>query len=69
SRSRINDLKKTAAEILKANVPEVLLAKTGMDVVKDIVNQRVTLAHLQLSELNAFVEKNEEDTRRFCHDI
>ncbi|ECD5690869.1 GTP-binding protein [Salmonella enterica subsp. enterica serovar Give] len=69
SRSRINDLKKTAAEILKANVPEVLLAKTGMDVVKNIVNQRVTLAHLQLSELNAFVEKNEEDTRRFCHDI
>lgn len=69
SRSRINDLKKTAAEILKGNVPEVLLAKTGMDVVKDIVNQRVTQAHLQLSELNAFVEKNEEDTRRFCHDI
>jgi tRNA U34 5-carboxymethylaminomethyl modifying GTPase MnmE/TrmE len=69
SRSRINDLKKTAAEILKANVPEVLLAKTGMDVVKDIVNQRVTQAHSQLSELNAFVEKNEEDTRRFCHDI
>lgn len=69
SRSRINDLKKTAAEILKANVPEVLLAKTGMDVVKDIVNQRVTLAHLQLSELNAFVEKNEEDISNLVHTL
>lgn len=69
SRSRINDLKNTAAEILKANVPEVLLAKTGMDVVKDIVNKRVTQASLQLNELNTFVEKNEEDTRRFRNDI
>ena len=69
SRSRINDLKNTAAEILKANVPEVLLAKTGMDVVKDIVSKRVTQASLQLNELNTFVEKNEEDTRRFRNDI
>lgn len=69
SRSRINDLKKTAAEILKASVPEVLLAKTGMDVVKDIVSKRVTQASLQLNELNTFVEKNEEDMRRFRNDI
>lgn len=69
SRSRINDLKNTAAEILKANVPEVLLAKTGMDVVKDIVSKRVTQASLQLNELNTFVEKNEEDMRRFRNDI
>lgn len=69
SRSRINDLKNTAAELLKTNVPEVLLAKTGMDVVKDIVNQRVTQARLQLNELNTFVEKNDEDTSRFRKDI
>ncbi|WP_182057632.1 LeoA/HP0731 family dynamin-like GTPase [Pantoea sp. ME81] len=69
SRSRINDLKNTAAKVLQANVPEVLLAKTGMDVVKDIVNQRVTQARLQLNELNAFVEKNDEDTSRFRKDI
>ncbi|EMO4162474.1 LeoA/HP0731 family dynamin-like GTPase [Morganella morganii] len=69
SRSRINDLKNTAADILKANVPEVLLAKTGMDVVKDIVNQRVLQARLQLNELNTFVEKNDEDAIRFSKDI
>ncbi|HAS8352048.1 TPA: GTP-binding protein [Vibrio vulnificus] len=69
SRSRINDLKNTAADILKANVPEVLLAKTGMDVVKDIVNQRVLQARLQLNELNTFVEKNDEDASRFSKDI
>lgn len=69
SRSRINDLKNIAAKVLQANVPEVLLAKTGMDVVKDIVNQRVTQARLQLEELNTFVEKNDEDTSRFRIDI
>ncbi|POU04042.1 GTP-binding protein [Escherichia sp. ESNIH1] len=69
SRSRINDLKNAAADILKTNVPEVLLAKTGMDVVKDIVNQRVTQAQQQLSELNTFVEKNDEDALRFRADI
>lgn len=69
SRSRINDLKNATSNILKTNLPEVLLAKTGMDVVKDIVNQRVELARHQLNELNNFVEKNDEDTLRFRSDI
>ena len=69
SRSRINDLKTVAAEILKTNVPEVLLAKTGMDVVKDIVTQRITSAQLHLSKLSTFVAKNDEDTSRFTCDI
>lgn len=69
SRSRINDLKTIAAEILKTNVPEVLLAKTGMDVVKDIVTQRITSAQLHLSKLSTFVAKNDEDTSRFTSDI
>ncbi|WP_329799144.1 LeoA/HP0731 family dynamin-like GTPase, partial [Escherichia coli] len=69
SRSRINDLKNAATEILKTNVPEVLLVKTGMDVVKDIVIQRVTLASRHLDELNTFVEKNDEDMHRFSNDI
>lgn len=69
SRSRINNLKEMASDILKVNIPEVLLAKTGMDVVKDIVNQRVTQARQQLDELNIFVEKNDEDTSRFKSDL
>ncbi|EKR2566295.1 dynamin family protein [Escherichia coli] len=69
SRSRINDLKNAATEILKTNVPEVLLVKTGMDVVKDIVIQRVTQASRHLDELNTFVEKNDEDMHRFSNDI
>ncbi|MGL5600290.1 MAG: LeoA/HP0731 family dynamin-like GTPase [Silvania sp.] len=69
SRSRINDLKNAAGEILKTNIPEVLLAKTGMDVVTDIVSQRVMQARQQLNELSTFVEKNDEDTLRFRSDI
>lgn len=40
-----------------------------MDVVKDIVNQRVLQSRLQLNELNTFVEKNDEDASRFSKDI
>lgn len=69
SRSRINNLKNVAADILKANIAEVLRAKTGIDVVQDIVNQRVMQARNHLNELNTFVEKNDEDTLRFRGDI
>jgi hypothetical protein len=54
---------------MKSNVPELLLAKTGMDVVKDIVEQRVTLAKQQLNELNVFVKENDEATSRLRQDI
>lgn len=47
----------------------MLLAKTGMDVVKDIVTQRITSAQLHLSKLSTFVAKNDEDTSRFTSDI
>ncbi|AEX21548.1 LeoA/HP0731 family dynamin-like GTPase [Vibrio sp. EJY3] len=69
SRSRINDLKQVAGNIIKINVPEVLMAKTGMDVVKDIANQRVSLAKEQLAQLNTFVEENDETTSRLRRDI
>ncbi len=37
SRSRINDLTALTSRILQSNVPEVLIAKTGLDVVRDLV--------------------------------
>lgn len=69
SRSRINDLKQVTGDIIKTNVPEVLMAKTGMDVVKDIASQRVSLAKEQLAQLSTFVEENEEATSRLRRDI
>jgi GTPase SAR1 family protein len=69
SRSRINDLKAVTGQILRANVPEVLIAKTGLDVVRDLVGQRVAYAEGQLVELEVFAKQNEQESARIKDDI
>ncbi|MGU1685889.1 LeoA/HP0731 family dynamin-like GTPase [Pseudomonas aeruginosa] len=69
SRSRINDLKAVTGQILKTNVPEVLIAKTGLDVVRDLVGQRVAYAEGQLMELDVFAKQNEQESARIRDDI
>lgn len=58
SRSRINDLKAMAGRILQANVPEVLMAKTGLDVVRDVVGKKLALAQAQLNSLASYEQQN-----------
>lgn len=69
SRSRINDLKAVTGQILKTNVPEVLIAKTGLDVVRDLVGQRVAYAEGQLMELEVFAKQSEQESARIRDDI
>ncbi|EPJ2923411.1 LeoA/HP0731 family dynamin-like GTPase [Pseudomonas aeruginosa] len=69
SRSRINDLKSMTGQILQANVSEVLIAKTGLDVVRDIVGQRVAFAKEHLHGLELFAQQHAEESRRFEQDI
>lgn len=69
SRSRINDLKAMTTRILQDNVPAVLIAKTGMDVVRDVVGQHVVRAEEQLGRLSAFAQQNEEESLRINQDI
>ncbi|MCX4048338.1 LeoA/HP0731 family dynamin-like GTPase [Aeromonas caviae] len=69
SRSRINELKNMTGRILQANVPEVLIAKTGLDVVRDIVRQRVASAKENLHSLELFAQQNSEESKRFEQDI
>jgi len=69
SRSRINDLKAMTTRILQDNVPAVLMAKTGMDVVRDVVGQHVARAEEQLGRLNAFAQQNAEESERIKQDI
>lgn len=69
SRSRINDLKSMIGQILQANVSEVLIAKTGLDVVRDIVGQRVAFAKEHLQGLELFAQQHAEESRRFEQDI
>ena len=69
SRSRINDLKTMAGRILQANVPEVLMAKTGLDVVRDVVDKKLALAQAQLNSLASYEQQNREESTRIQEDI
>ncbi|MGA4323996.1 LeoA/HP0731 family dynamin-like GTPase [Ectopseudomonas hydrolytica] len=69
SRSRINDLKAMTTQVLRHNVPAVLIAKTGMDVVRDVAGQHVARAEEQLERLKAFAEQNAEESARITQDI
>lgn len=69
SRSRINDLKAMTSQILKANLPAVLIAKTGLDVVRDLTQQKLAVARGQLAALELFEEQNREESARIQQDI
>lgn len=69
SRSRINDLKATTTRVLQANVHKVLIAKTGLDVVRDVVGQKLAFAQAQLNELKSYEQQNQEESTRIQEDI
>lgn len=69
SRSRINDLKVMTTQVLRQNVPAVLIAKTGLDVVRDVVSQHVVRTEEQLERLKVFAEQNAEESIRISQDI
>jgi GTPase Era involved in 16S rRNA processing len=69
SRSRINELKAMTTKVLRENVPAVLIAKTGLDVVRDVVGQHVVRAEEQLAQLKMFAEQNAEESTRISQDI
>lgn len=69
SRSRINDLKAMTSGVLQANVPAVLIAKTGLDVVCDIVGKKLALAKEQLNNMESYEQQNREESTRIQQDI
>lgn len=69
SRSRIGDLKIATNKILTKNVPAVLIAKTGIDVVREVVAKKVNAADFQLLELESYQQQNLEESHRIQADI
>lgn len=69
SRSRIRDLKATTSAILKNNASGALIAKAGVDVVRDLVQQKLVLAQGELDKLDAFGQQNREESTRIQQDI
>lgn len=69
ARSRIENLKAVTGEILDSNLRASLVAKTGLDVVSDLVAQRVKTADARLAELDVFAEQREQESARIHDDI
>lgn len=68
-RSRIGDLKKLALDVMSQSVPQALIAKTGMDVVRSLVAEKIESAASQFRELDVYEAKTQEDVRRIRQDI
>jgi predicted GTPase len=69
ARSRIGDLKTITGSILKSNVANALIAKTGVDVVRDLMQQKLAQAGIELEKLGAFEKQNREEAQRIRQDI
>jgi predicted GTPase len=69
SRSHISDLKTMTTRVLQTTVPEVLMAKTGLDVARDLIRQKVIQATNELNSLKSFEELNREESKRIQEDI
>ena len=69
SRSRINDLKAQTSRVLQSNVPEVLITKTGLDVVRDLVGKKVARVQAELRGLEGFENQAREESKRIQQDI
>jgi len=69
ARSRINNLKAATNNILSKSVSGNLIAKTGMDVVNDVVSQLVAKAHAHLADLEVFAQQRQHEAERITDDI
>jgi GTPase SAR1 family protein len=69
ARSRIGDLKTVTSRILKNDTGRALIAKTGLDVVRDLTQQKLTLAQGEFDRLEAFEHQNREESARIRQDI
>lgn len=69
SRSRIDELKAVTTRVLQSNVPAVLQAKTGLDVVRELAVRKSAAAQRELETLAAFGAQNAESIARIEKDM
>lgn len=69
ARSRIEDLKAATSKILDSNLRETIIAKTGLDVVSDLVAQQVKSADAQAAEMVVVAQQREQESQRIHEDI
>lgn len=69
TRSRIGELKAVTTRVLESNVPAVLQAKTGLDVVRELAVRKSAAAQQELEALAAFGAQNAESIARIQKDM
>jgi len=69
ARSRIEVLKAATSKILDSNLRETIIAKTGLDVVSDLVAQLVKSADAQAAEMVVVAQQREQESQRIHEDI
>lgn len=68
-RSKIGDLKSITNQILTSNTKKNLINKTGLDVVKDVLVQNLTLAQSQYSSIDAYVDNTHQEIQVITTDL
>jgi predicted GTPase len=69
ARSRINALKDVTNRVLRENVPAVLQAKTGTDVVRELVANRLVTVQANLETLSSLAAQRREEAQRIQEDL
>lgn len=69
SRSRINELKSMTNDVLSNNLPQELITKTGMDVVGELITNKVSDANDELNSLDIYFKQNKQEIERIAQDI
>lgn len=69
ARSRINELKNTTNQILTKNTKQNLIKKTGLDVVKDILVQNLSLAESQYTSIDAYIQNVNQTINSNSNDL
>lgn len=69
NRSRIGNLKKLTNQILTKNTKKDLINKTGLDVVKDVLVQNLTMAQSQYSSIDAYISNTHQEIQVITNDV
>lgn len=69
TRSRIGNLRELVNDVLIKTVPTVLVAKTGMDVLQQILREKIQLAENELAAMGKNIEQSKQEIDRLKEDI
>lgn len=68
-RSRINKLKAVTNQILSSTARDSLIRKTGLDVVRDVILENLTLAEQQYNGIDLYIKDTADNIQTITYDL